>query len=358
MLNNPLVAVINRDVRTIADTPLPWDMLSGCRVVVTGAAGFLGGYLTRLLQSLHALGKISQPIRVVAIVRDSARARATLTDLSDNPDFELFQADLNALAVPAIGAVHYVLHAASQASPKFYGVDPVGTILPNTVGTVALLEALRCSDDPRGFLFVSSSEVYGNVDGAASLAEEDYGTVNPATVRACYAEGKRAGETICVSYHQQYALPTFIVRPFHTYGPGLKPDDGRVFADFAFSVVRDVNIIMTSDGSSRRAYCYVTDAIAGIFTVLLKGQPGTPYNVANPAAEMSVLDLAELVVGLLPEKGLAVMRRVPDNNAAYMPSPYNRLIPAVSRLNELGWHARVTPADGFRRMIGAYTETH
>ena len=355
MLTEKLISVIYGDVRAIADRDLPWEALAGCRIAVTGAAGFLGSYLIRLLLALHPLGKVSRPVRVLAIVRDLERARSTFPDLAGNADFDMLQWNLNLLAVPSIGEVQYVLHAGSQASPRFYGVDPVGTILPNTVGTTALLEALRRSHDPRGFLFVSSSEVYGNVGADVALAEDDCGLVDPATVRACYAEGKRAGETICMAYHQQYSLPAFIVRPFHTYGPGLKPDDGRVFADFAFNVVRNENIVMNSDGASRRAFCYVTDAIAGLFTVLLKGQPGIPFNVANPGGELSVIELAELVVGLFPERGLRIERRVQADNAPYIPSPYNRLVPVVSRLNALGWSPHVSPTEGFRRMIDAYT---
>jgi dTDP-glucose 4,6-dehydratase len=102
-------------------------------------------------------------------------------------------------------------------------------------------------------------------------------------------------------------MPTYIVRPFHTYGPGLQENDGRVFADFVFDIVRGQDIKMKSDGSARRAFCYVTDAIIGFFTVLLKGEIATPYNVANPAAELSVRNLADLLVSLFPEKCLRVM---------------------------------------------------
>ena len=353
MLTNKLLTTMKDDVRAIADRELPWEALSGCRIVVTGAAGFLGSYLTRLLLSLEPLGKVSRPIKVLAMVRDLGRACHDFADLTQNPDLELMQWDLNSLAVPDIGNAQYVLHAASQASPRFYGTDPVGTVLPNTVGTAALLEALRRSEEPLGFLFVSSCEVYGTVDSDIALAETHFGTIDPATVRACYAEGKRAGETICTAFHRQYAIPTFIVRPFHTYGPGLKPNDGRVFADFAFNVVRSEDIVMNSDGASRRTYCYVTDAVAGLFSVMLKGEPGIPFNIANPAAEMSVAELAELVVGLFPEKGLIVERGA--QAADYVPSPHNRLVPDVGRLNALGWRALVMPQVGFKRMIEAYT---
>ncbi|HEY1090040.1 MAG TPA: NAD-dependent epimerase/dehydratase family protein, partial [Burkholderiaceae bacterium] len=241
----------------------------------------------------------------------------------------------------------------SQASPRFYATDPVGTALPNAVGTLALLQALQASPEPRGFLYVSSSEVYGAVPGEAALGETAFGTLDPATLRACYAESKRMGETLCVAWQQQHGLPSFIVRPFHTYGPGLQADDGRVFADFAFNVLRGENIVMTSDGTARRAYCYASDAVAGFFTVLLKGEPGQAYNVANPAAEHSVMELAELLVGLYPERGLKVERRAPAN-ANYLASTFSRLVPDVAKLTKLGWRAELDATSGFRRMIEAY----
>ena len=348
-----LSATLNEDIAAILKRDLPWGALSGCSVAVTGAGGFLGGYLVRTLLSLHRSGKVSKPLKVLALVRDAKRARERFADFETDTQLEVVSWNLNTIAPPALPDVHYLLHAASQASPRFYGTDPVGTLLPNTVGTAGLLDVLRRSADPRGFLFVSSSEVYGAVSSQTALTETQYGTVDPATVRACYAESKRMGETMCVAWHQQYGIPATIARPFHTYGPGLTPGDGRVFADFAFNVVRGENIVMNSDGSARRAFCYASDAVAGFFSVLLKGKAGQAYNVANPAGELSVMELAEMLVGLFPEKGLQVERRVPADSKNYMQSTYNRLVPDVSRLEALGWRAEVTPEQGFRRMIEA-----
>jgi dTDP-glucose 4,6-dehydratase len=346
-------AIVEADLRAIAMRDLPWNQLSGLRVVVTGAGGFLGGYLVRTLLALHRLGRVARPPRVIALVRNVERARERFSDLAQDDQLEFMAWDLNSIAVPDLGDVHYVLHAASQASPRFYGTDPVGTLLPNTVGTAALLEALRRSADPKGFLFVSSSEVYGAVDGTAGLKEADYGVVSPTQIRACYAEGKRAGETTCVSFHHQYSIPIWIVRPFHTYGPGLTPEDGRVFSDFTYNVLRTEDIVMNSDGTARRAFCYASDAVAGFFAVLLRGEAGTAYNVANAGAEMSVMEFAELMVGLFPEKGLRIDRRVDTNSSNNMLRAYNRLVPDTARLESLGWAAEVTPAQGFKRMIAA-----
>lgn len=305
--------------------------------LITGAAGFLGGALAREL--------LARGARVTALVRSESRARQRLADIADRIEF--FEWDLNRIAVPElpVGITH-VIHAASQASPRFYGPDPVGTALPNAVGTAALLEAATKAK-VQGFLFVSSSEVYGAASSGEPLKESDFGPLDPATQRACYAESKRMGETLCVAWHAQHGLPTFIVRPFHTYGPGLTREDGRVFADFAYAIAEGRPIVMTSDGSARRAFCYVSDAVEGLLTVLEKGQPATPYNLANPDAELSVKELAELLVSLFP--GARLEQRPPPGG--YLVSPFNRLIPDISRLQALGWQPRIGAAEGFRRFI-------
>ena len=308
---------------------------------VTGAAGFLGAALTR---ELLARGQ-----RVTALVRSEARARQRLATLVQQHGARLgfLEWDLNRIAVPELPAgITQVIHVASQASPRFYGPDPVGTALPNCIGTAALLEAATRAKVQK-FLFVSSSEVYGAVSSDQPLKETDLGPLDPATQRACYAESKRMGEALCVAWHAQHGLPTYIVRPFHTYGPGLTREDGRVFADFAFAVAEGRPIVMTSDGSARRAFCYVDDAVAGLLTVLDKGQPATPYNLANPDAELSVRELAELLVSLYP--GSRLEQRPPPGG--YLASPFNRLIPDISRLRALGWQPTISAAEGFRRFI-------
>jgi UDP-glucuronate decarboxylase len=355
MNRSELQRVWAEDTAAVISRDLPWQKFSGLTFAVTGAGGFLGGYLVRILLGLYTVGRIERPIRVLALVRDVDRVRERLGPLTDNPDLELRTWDLNDISVPDLGDCQYVLHAASQASPRFYGSDPVGTLMPNAVGTASLLTALKSCPDPRGLLFVSSSEVYGQVGGDSVLVETVYGQLDPATVRACYAESKRMGETLCVAWHQQFGLPTYIVRPFHTYGPGLLANDGRVFSDFAYNVARGEDIVMMSDGSARRAFCYASDAIAGFFTVLLNGQPATPYNVANPEGELSVMELAELLAGLYPDRGLKVDRRMPSADRDYLTSTFSRLIPDVRRLSSLGWSAQVTPQQGFRRMIETLT---
>ena len=354
-MKNKINKTYYEDASRIIESDLPWEKLSGQKVMVTGAGGFIGGYMVRTLVALNSSKKLQKPVQIVGMVRNVKEAQNRLSDLSACTEFKLQEWDLSQLDVPDICGCSYILHAASQASPRFYGSDPVGTLLPNTIGTIALLRALQKNSDARGFLFVSSAEVYGEAGGSLPLKESDLGLVDPASLRSCYSESKRMGEAICIAWNHQFKIPAFIVRPFHTYGPGLMSNDGRVFADFPFNVLRGENIIMMSDGLSRRAFCYISDAIAGFFTVLLLGEEGVPYNVGNPYGELSILELAEMLVNLYPDTGLVVEQKdLSKNGDAYIASVYNRLIPDIERLKNLGWRPEFSPASGFKRMIDTY----
>ena len=348
--------IIDEDLNSIAFENLPWERLAGKRVLVTGAGGFIGGYIVRALDSLYRLGRISQPVQITAMARDVTALKSQLSDLHETESIEFVQWDLSQLAIPAMTAPHYVIHAASQASPRYYGSDPVGTLLPNTVGTAALLSLWNKCDDPGGFMFVSSSEVYGQLPNGEMIDEMRYGLVDPTTVRACYAESKKMGETMCVAWGHQYKKPVFIVRPFHTYGPGLKRNDGRVFADFIFNAVDGKDIVMNSDGSARRAFCYISDLILGFFYVLFVGEAATAYNVANANADaqLSVLELANLVSNILPNQQLKVVRKEDVVGANYLKSKLDQLMPNTMKLQSLGWQAKIGPASGFLRTIQSY----
>ncbi|MEO5893104.1 MAG: NAD-dependent epimerase/dehydratase family protein, partial [Ferruginibacter sp.] len=241
---------------------------------------------------------------------------------------------------------------ASQASPKYYGTDPVGTLSANTIGTYNLLN-LAVAKSVEKFLYFSSSEVYGTVASSDNIGENVYGAIDPTQVRSCYAESKRMGETMCVSFASQYKIPVSTVRPFHTYGPGLSFDDGRVFADFVANIVRGENIVMSSDGSAVRSFCYLADATAGFFTVLLKGQNAASYNIGNPATSISIRDLANLLVDMYPQKKLkAVFKEV--DSAVYLQSNVSRLCPAIEKVKALGWEPRTGLSAGFKRTIDSF----
>ena len=348
-MQNPIVL---EDMAVIADAPLPFEKLAGKTILVTGAAGFLPAYLVRAL--LHLNSERQLELRVIGLVRNEATARERFASELGHSDFTLVVSNLDA-PLKIDGRVDYVVHAASQASPKYFGEDPVGTLLPNVFGTRHLLE-LASSKASAGFLFFSSGEVYGEVSPEQiPTPETAYGRVDPTEVRSCYAESKRMGEALCVAWTRQYGLHTSIVRPFHTYGPGMKLDDGRVFSDFVRNVLLEEDIVMKSDGKAIRSYCYLADATIGFLTVLLKGLAGEAYNVGNPNAAVSVMELAQTLANLYPAKGIGVVKqaRGPDDGP-YLQSPISKNCPDIAKIGALEWAPRVDLETGFRRTIESF----
>ena len=345
---NPVVA---EDLDRILANDLPWERLRGKTVLVSGAGGFLPAYL---VETLAALNRRQFDIKVLALVRTPQKAIERLGHvLADG--VSLIEQDVSQPLRADLPGAHFVIHAASQASPRFYGSDPVGTLKANTLGTAYLLDYAK-QHGTESFLYFSSGEVYGNpIDGARHLTETDFGYIDPATVRACYSESKRIGETMCVSWAKQYGIAAKIVRPFHTYGPGMSLTDGRVFADFVADIVARRDILLKSDGLAIRPFCYLADATVAFFAVLLSGESGMAYNVGNPEAEVSVGDLAELLVGLYPQLGLKVVRAaMPAPGSGYLQSAVNRSTPDVTRMRALGWQPSIGLDEGFRRTVSSF----
>lgn len=325
--------------------------LRGKTVLIAGAGGFLPAYMVETLLYLNETQNCE--CRVIALVRNVEKASKRFAHYSGRADLVVIQGDVSSLE-KNLERADIIIHAASPASPKYYGKDPVGVMRANILGMNNLLELAR-RWGVESFLYFSSGEVYGQLPlSAPSAREGDYGYIDILDVRSCYAESKRASETLGVSYWMQHGVPCKIVRPFHTYGPGMALDDGRVFADFVADVVSCRNIVLKSDGSAIRAFCYLADAVRAFFMVLLCGRPGQAYNVGNPMGVLSVLELSELLVGLCP--GLGVERRATPADAGYLKSPIARNVPNVEMLNMLGWTPKYLPKEGFARTIRSFVE--
>lgn len=352
MTFNPLInRIVAEDIVSIvATTHVDWNVFAGKRVLITGASGFLPAYMVETLLYLNCEHNLN--VHITALVRNKVNFERRFSHHLGNPNLTALVQDVSmpiSLALPH----HFIIHAASQASPKYYGIDPVGTLSANVLGTMQLLELAR-RHPLISFLYFSSGEVYGETQ-CVPTKESDYGYIDPTSIRSCYAESKRMGENMCVSWHAQYQVPCKISRPFHTYGPGMKLDDGRVYADFVRDIIENRPITLKSTGTASRAFCYLSDATAGFFSVLLNGENGIPYNVGNSQAEISIKDLASLLVDLFPEKGLHVTTEVHQTGTRYLQSQISRNCPDISRINALGWMPKTSLADGFKRTIESYS---
>jgi len=292
-------------------------------------------------------------VTVLALVRSIIKAENRFSDYLDDPHLVFIEQDVSS-TICIERDVHFIVHAASQASPKYYGTDPVGTLSPNVLGTINLMK-LAVEKKIASFLYFSSGEVYGEVENSKMpVSEKEYGYLDPTIVRSCYGESKRMGENICVSYHHQYGVSVKIVRPFHTYGPKMMLDDGRVYADFVADILANQDIIMKSDGKAIRTFCYLADATAGFFTILLNGESGQAYNIANPAEEYSIADLAQKIAELDKKLNLKVIQAVSNDDDSYLKSSISRNAANIDKAKQAGWTPRINVEEGFRRTIESY----
>jgi len=343
--------VIQEDIAGIVnESGLPWDRFRNSTVLISGGNGFLAAYLVRTLMYLNGM---NFNIQMILLVRSEARARAVYPEFAFGDKIRFLVQDV-CEPVHTDAKIDYIIHAASNASPKYFGLDPVGTLSANVIGTNNLL-ALAREKKVKSFLFISSGEVYGEVDKSKIPTKEtDYGYIDLENVRTCYQESKRMGEAMCVSWHHQYGVPAVIVRPFHTYGPGMRLDDGRVFADFVSNIVHNQDIVMKSDGSAVRAFCYIADAAAGFFTVLLHGEKGQAYNIGNDNGRITILDLAKVLTGLYPEKHLHIIEDTSSQVQGYLQSSISENCPDISKARALGWAPQTGIEQGFRRTVESF----
>ena len=343
--------IIREDVdRIIRDGGKLFDSFRGSTVAVTGPYGMLASYLVFTLIRLNETDPDFR-VRILALGRNEEKLKARFGPYAEAPYFRFLKTDLNG-PNDIEDPVDYIIHAASFASPDAYSRDPVGVILPNTAGTLHLLELAR-KKKSRSLLFFSSGEIYGAVRSPL-ISETEGGFLDPAAVRSCYGESKRLGETLCAAYAHEYGVPAKIVRPSHTYGPTMDPEhDTRVFASFVSDALNGRDIAMTSDGTATRCFIYIADATLAYFKVLIDGVPGEAYNVTNPDGVLTIYELALLIAGLVPGKKLNVTRKAPPEG--YMDrgkTAYTRL--DTAKLEALGFRCRVSAKEGFARTLESF----
>jgi len=268
--------------------------LQGSTILITGCSGFLGYYFLQFLSRFAE----ELDIKVIGLDNFICGRPPWLEAFENHPGISIFHFDIvkdDLTAVKGAGDADFILHMASIASPTFYRMYPIETVDANVWGLRKLLDFYR-EKDIRGLLFFSSSEIYGDPPPEFIPTHEDYrGNVASMGPRACYDEAKRFGETLCYLFAQKYDLPIVIVRPFNNYGPGMRLDDRRVPADFAKAVFENRDIVIYSDGTPKRTYCYVADAITGYLKALLYGKFDY-FNIGIDAPEISVSELADIYV--------------------------------------------------------------
>lgn len=338
--------------------------MAGRRVLLTGGAGFLGHSLVRTLLEWNSRAAPADRIALVVLDNFIRGVPDWLGALNAGDLMRVLPHDITVPLPLDIGDFDYVIHAASIASPTFYRQHPIATMDANVTGLRLLLERARAQQDrgaaPAGFLFFSTSEIYGDPEPTAIPTPETYpGRVSSTGPRACYDESKRYGETLCVNFARQYGLPITMVRPFNNYGPGLRISDRRVIPDLARDMFAGVDLVLHSDGSPTRTFCYVADAVVGYYKVLVGGRPGEAYNIGTEHPEVTIEDLARRIAALGSEmfgySGRVVRKASADPD--YLTDNPRRRCPDISKARrEVGFAPEVPLDEGLRRSLLWYAD--
>lgn len=329
--------------------------LSGKTLLISGGSGFLGSYINQTINLLNqkVLKKKCKVISIDNYITGSEKKN--FLGPIDNKYFEFISQDVR---IPMLIShkIDYVIHAAGLASPYYYQKYPLETIESTIVGAKNLLEIAR-TKNVKGFLFFSSSEIYGDPDSKHVPTPETFaGHVSSVGPRACYDESKRLGETLSLVYYQQFGVPIKIVRPFNVYGPGMKTNDYRVIPTFLYRGLKEEVLPVHDKGQQTRTFCYITDAIVGFLKVLLSGKPGEVYNVGNNKPEITMYELAETIVKLLHNK--ASIKRI-SYPSSYPAGEPQRRCPDLTKITKhLGYKPQIGLEAGLERSIDWFRSEH
>lgn len=317
------------DIMEIATLNLPWDKLSGSNILITGATGLIGSCLVEILMS-----RPNKDFHIYASGRDEMRAKERFKEFENDPSFHFFKYDV---MKPLEGdkSFQYIIHAASNASPNFFATKPVEVIKSNIDGVSNLID-YGIEHGLKRFLYVSTGEVYGEGDGRV-FTEEYSGYVNPISPRSCYPSSKRAAETLCISYGVEYGIDTVIARPCHIYGPHFTASDNRVYAQFIRNVLASQDIVMKSTGEQFRSWCYVVDCASAILHILLKGENGQAYNIADETSNITIKQLAEMIAEI---GGGKVVMDIPSDLEKAGFNVVTKSIFSTEKLKSIGWSVR------------------
>ena len=325
-------AVLQEDLAQIAaDASIKWDLLRGKTMLVTGSTGLIGGVLVRALAAANARHGLG--MRILAGCRNPEKA-ALLFRSAAGYGVEIAEWDVRRPAV-FDGGSDFLVHAAAETASQAMVERPIETILTAVDGTRNVLELARRTN--AAVVYLSSMEVYGSPAGVQTLDEHSFGSVDPLELRASYPESKRLCETLCVAAAHEWKVNVKIARLVQTVGAGVPATDTRVFAEFVRSAVAGRDIVLHTDGSSARCYCYTADAVTGILTVLLKGTPGEAYNLGNDATYASIREMAELLVRVVPGTRSRIVfdAHIGTQPSCYAPSA--RLCISSAKARALGW---------------------
>lgn len=336
------------DVKFVAGLNLNWDKFQDSNILISGASGLIGSFLVDVLMYRNKI--YGQNCRIFALGRNFSKAEERFHEYFSDSEFKFQAHDINIPLEKSSLSENYsfVLHLASNTHPSDYSADPVGTIATNIIGLNNMLKTAH-EHNAKRFLFASSVEVYGENRGDTEFFDEKYcGYIDISKARAGYPESKRCGETLCLSYTQQYGLDTVISRLPRTYGPTMQKNDSKAAAQFIRKGAAHENIVLKSSGSQLFSYAYAADSVSGILAVLLEGKTGEAYNIADERSDITLKALAELIAQY---SGTRVIFENPDEQEKRGYSMASKARLNSAKIKALGWRAYYDIERGIKRTL-------
>ena len=335
-----------QDIQGINLSVLPWNQLQGKRILLAGATGLIGTFFVDTIFYLNKVRNLD--VTVFAVGRDESTARERFKDIWEDDRFSFYAWDVTQPAqFPE--KVDYVIHAACDTQPAKLMSQPIEVMMANVLGTQHLLEVARDCGASR-FLFLSSGSIYGQPWRPDDRVDEKYqGGLDCNTVRAAYAESKRAGETLCKAWRSQYGLDVVIARLAHVYGVTMRRDDTKPLSQMIMDSVKKRDIVLKGSGDQQVACCYVADAVSGLLCVLLGGKDGSAYNIAGSSGKTrSLKDIANYLAKIA---GRRVIFDLPERGEQLGSVLYTAAALDTWRLQGLGWHRKHDLSAGIMRTV-------
>lgn len=335
------------DVETISDIQISWDRLKDRSILLSGATGLIGSFLVDVIMYKNENDNLN--CRIYALGRNYEKAKARFGDRLDSDLLKFIPYDVKeSLVFDGDEKIDFVLHMASNTHPLQYSTDPIGTITTNIIGLQNMLE-FAVEHQAERFAFASSNEIYGENRGDVELFDENYcGYIDCNTMRAGYPESKRCGEALCQAYKAEKGLDVVIPRFTRSYGPTMLMSDSKAISQFIKKGISKDDIILKSAGTQFYSYQYVADSVSGLLTILLNGENGEAYNIADESSDITLKDLASVIANM---NGKDVVFEIPDavEAAGYSKATKARL--DGSKLQKLGWKPRYDIKEGLERTI-------
>lgn len=336
------------DLRRVKDSLPGWETLKGKTVLVTGASGLIGSAVVDVLSQLNI--EENAGITILAAGRSGHGMKERFGDRMEKGKIHYYffdaLSDVSQDRYPD-PLPDYLIHAAGNANPALYGSRPVQTMMTSILGTQTILRMAAARPGSR-VVYVSSSEVYGRKDTAEPFGEDMFGTVDILNPRSCYPVSRRAAETLCASAKAEYGIDFVVARPGHVYGPTMTAADNRASSQFPRDVAAGKDIVMKSNGSQIRSYCYILDCASAILTILLRGESGRAYNISNRESIVTIRQMAEVFAGAAGRK---VLFDLPTEQERAVFNPMDNSSLDASRLEALGWKGMFDMETGAKRTL-------